>query len=161
MVQPAHSKRKPAPAALRIINGQGPRKRDGVPTDSAGRPIEQSIDFERRAPEKPEELSPDAEWLWDKVVKQMTEIGLLKPLDAYALEVACENFARWREAVRQRQQHALLGKNSQGVVTAPWIGIEERASREFRAWCSEFGITPAAENNLKMESEARGDDNPF
>ena len=50
--------------------------------------------------------------LWDLVVDQMSTIGLLKPLDGPALQVACENYARWKEAVRFRQAHALLAKNS-------------------------------------------------
>lgn len=150
MAVPAASKRRAAPAGLRIVGGRGDRK-DGIPTDSGGRPIERGPDFTRAAPAKPDNLSEDAHELWDLVVRQMTTVGLLKPLDGPALEVACENFARWREAVRFRQQHALLAKNSQGTVAAPWIGIEERASREFRAWAAEFGFTPAAEKALAGE----------
>ena len=135
------------PPGLRLIGGRGTRK-DGLETDSGGRPIQPGPEFTRAAPSKPAELSADAEWLWDRVIEQMTTVGLLKPIDAAALEALCETFARWREAVRFRRDHALLGKNSQGTVAAPWIGIEERASKEVRAWCAEFGITPAAERNL-------------
>lgn len=149
------------PHGLKLINSRGVRK-DGLPTDSGGRPIPPAPSFVRAAPDKPEILSPDASWLWDRVSEQMTRIGLLKPLDAASLEVMCETFARWREAVRFRKEHALLSKNSQGTVAAPWIGIEERASKEFRAWCAEYGITPAAEKNLKSESDGNGsDENPF
>lgn len=151
------------PPGLRIVGGQGIRK-DGRPTDSGGRPIDPGPAFVRAAPEKPVELSPDADWLWDRVVDQMMTVGLLKPIDAAALEALCETFARWREAVRFRRERALLGKNSQGVVAAPWIGIEERASKEFRAWCAEFGITPAAERNLTASTEGGANDdqgNPF
>lgn len=150
------------PNHLRILNGRGTRA-DGLETDSGGRPIQPGPEFARALPEKPAELSPDAGWLWDRVIDQMKDIGLLKPIDAAALEAACETFARYREAVRLRRENALLGKNSQGVVAAPWIGIEERASKEFRAWCAEFGITPAAERNLVgMDGHDDGKkDNPF
>lgn len=160
MAGAANAGRKAAPRNLRIV--QGGTAKDGRPVDSGGRPIEDPLPFNREAPAKPEHLSADAGWLWDKVVDQMTTVGILKPLDGPALEVACETFARWRQAVRQRVEHGNLGKNSQGVVTAPWVGIEERASKDFRAWCAEFGITPAAEKNLR--AEAAGNDpgnNPF
>ena len=160
MAGAANAGRKAAPRALRIVTG-GTTK-DGRPTDSGGRPIEDALPFVREAPSKPASLSEDAGWLWDRVVEQMVTFGVLKPLDGPALEVACETFARWREAVRFRQANGLLGKNSQGVVAAPWTGIEERASKDFRAWCAEFGITPAAEKNLR--AEATGNDpagNPF
>ena len=155
MARTANSGRKPAPTALRIIDGQGVRK-DGRHTDSGGRPLPETPDFYRSAPEKPDHLTGDAAWLWDQVVEQLESIGLLKPIDGPSLEVMCETFARWRDAVRQRNQHGSLGKNSQGVVTAPWVGIEERASKEFRSWCAEYGITPAAESNLKAESDGHG-----
>lgn len=150
------------PAALRLINGRGVRK-DGLETDSGGRPIDPGPAFVRADPAKPSNLSEDASWLWDQVVEHMRTVGLLKPLDAPALEVACETFARWREAVRFRKDRALLAKNSQGLVTAPWIGIEERASKDFRAWCAEFGFTPAAERNLASREAVPGDgeSNPF
>lgn len=162
MATNANAGRKAAPPGLRILNGRGTRK-DGRETDSGGRPIEEPPPFERGDPEKPATLSEDAAWLWDRVIEHMSTVGLLKPLDAAALEVACETFARWREAVRFRRDHALLHKNSQGTAAAPWIGIEERASKDFRAWCSEFGFTPAAERHLIGGDGANvgTDSNPF
>lgn len=164
MAIPAGSKRKPAPAQLRIIQGRG-IGRDGRPRDSGARVVEEPLPYRRQPPEKPQHLSADAEWLWDQVVEQMTTIGLLKPLDGAALEVACETFARWRDAVRHRREHGILGRNSQGVVAGPWTGVEERASREFRSWAAEFGFTPAAERALAVEggmnAGGSGGDNPF
>lgn len=158
--------RAAAPAGLRVLNGRGTRG-DGIPTDSGGRPVERPPAFTRQAPVKPDHLSPDAGELWDLVVEQMTSIGLLKPLDGPSLEVACENFARWREAVRARREHGLLSTTSQGQGAAPWTGLEERASREFRLWASEFGFTPAAEKALAGEvgnvvgPGNQGGSNPF
>lgn len=153
----ANSGRKAAPPALRLLNGRAEGK------DIAGRPVPPPLPVDRVQPEKPENLSADAGWLWDMVLAQYKSIGLLKPLDASSLEVACETFARWREAVRQRKLHGMLGKNSQGVVTAPWVGIEERASKDFRSWCAEFGFTPASEKNLSVESTGGGpgSSNPY
>lgn len=139
------------PRALKLVEGN-PGKR----------PIEAEVPFTRGLPVKPDELSEDAAWLWDRVIEQMQSTGLLKPIDAASLEALCETFARYREAVRFRRERALLSSNSQGVVAAPWIGIEERASKEFRAWCSEYGLTPAAERNLAGRDGDPGDqDNPF
>lgn len=162
MASSANAGRKRTPRALRIVSGT--TDASGRPVDSGGRPIEDEIPFERTDPAKPEDMSADAEWLWDQVVELMRNHQLLKPLDAAALEVACETFARWRDAVRRRKYQGMMHTNSQGEVTAPWIGIEERASKDFRAWCAEFGITPAAEKNLVTRSgDADGslDDNPY
>jgi len=157
MVATANAGRKAAPPGLRLLNGRSEGK------DSAGRDIPETPKFDRVSKlEKPADLSPDAAWLWDRVVEQMGAMGLLKPIDAPSLEVMCETFARWRDAVRKRKDAGMLGRNSQGIVTAPWVGIEERASKEFRSWCAEYGITPAAEKNLAGAGDGNDDgDNPF
>lgn len=139
-----------------------PRALKIVQDNPGKRPIEEEINFTRGLPAKPEELSEDAAYLWDLIIEQMNGIGLLKPVDAPSLEAVCETFARWREAVRFRRERGLFAKNSQGVVRAPWVSIEESASREFRSWCAEYGLTPAAEKNVAGADEAGpGAINPF
>lgn len=151
MAQPANAGGTHAkPRALKIVEGNPGR-----------RPLEPEVNFGRGLPIKPDELSPDASWLWDLIVSQMQGVGLLKPLDAASLEAVCETFARWREAVRFRRERGFLGENSQGVVAAPWVGVEERASREFRAWCAEYGLTPAAEKHVAGQDQDAGVVNPF
>ena len=142
--------RKPKPRALKIVEGN-PSKR----------PIEDEVNFTRGDPAKPGDLSEDASWLWDQIIEQMRGVGLLKPLDAPSLEILCETYSRWKEAGRMRKEKSILSNNSQGLVSAPWIGIEERAGKEFRAWCAEYGLTPAAERNLAPD-EGQGElGNPF
>ncbi|ANC31441.1 phage terminase small subunit P27 family [Isoptericola dokdonensis] len=158
MAQQAATGRKQQPAALRILHGG--RDAAGNPVDSGGRPIAPTRDFTRRAPDKPSDLSDDASWIWDLITSELEHVELLKPLDGGSLRVACETYARWKEAVRFRLERGLLSKNSQGVVTAPWVGIEERASKDFRAWCAEFGLTPAAEGKMPGAANAENE-NPF
>lgn len=158
MAGAANSGRKAAHPALKLMHSRP----NG--TDRNGRPIPATPNLHRAIPQKPAVLSEDAEWLWDQVIEQLATVGLLKPLDAASLEIACETFARWREAVRFRAERGQLGKNSQGVVAAPWIGIEERASKDFRAWAAEFGFTPASEKNLEGGTgggSSSGSGNPF
>lgn len=139
------------PRALKILEGNPGR-----------RPIEPEVPFKREPPEKPTDLSPDADLMWDEIVFHMQDVGLLKPVDGAALKMACETFARWQEAVRMRQTEGLLAMTSQGRGKAPWVAIEENASRDFRSWCAEFGITPATEKNLTNGNGEKDDpDNPF
>jgi P27 family predicted phage terminase small subunit len=148
--------RKAVPRNLKLLQGIAPGK------DSGGREVPPEIPFKRGPLPKPAKMSPDAEWLWDLVCEQMATVGLLKPLDGPALEHVCETFSRFREAVRWRQDHGLASKNSQGVGVAWWIRIESEASRDFRAWCAEFGLTPASEKNLGHGDDAGGGNvNPF
>lgn len=157
----ASAGRKGTPPGLKLINGQGTRK-DGQKTDSGGRIVKPTPSFRRALPQKPFELEGDASDLWDLIVQEMGRVELLKPIDAASLEILCETYARWKDAVRKRRQFGAISKNSQGVVTAPWVGIEERASKDFRSWCAEYGLTPAAENKLGESSGGTDDEgNPF
>lgn len=160
MATPARSAsngQTPRPPALRLLNAKTPGK------DAAGRVIPPPPPFKRSAPDKPADLAPDAEYLWDLVVEHWYTLDLLKPLDGPSLQVACETYARWKEAVRWRHQKGILAPNSQGIVQAPWVAIEAAASRDFRSWCAEYGLTPAAENRVNGGPRGDGPDNvnPF
>lgn len=105
-------------------------------------------------PTKPEGLTADAAEMWDLVVSQMATTGLLRPLSGPALEVACETYAQWREAVRMRRERGLTAVGSQGVGIGPWVRIEHQAGTDFKAWAAEYGLTPAAERKLAVETSA-------
>lgn len=141
----ANQGRKSKPPHLKLLDGRGNGR------DSGGRKVADPPKFDRALPVKPEDLSPAAEKMWDLIIEELPKADLLKPLDAFALQVGCETFARWYEAKRLRllqPNFGLLAKTSQGMGVSPLVRVESEASREFRAWCSEFGLTPAAEVKL-------------
>lgn len=112
----------------------------------------------RELPAKPARLSDMASMVWDEIVEALGERQtLLKRLDATSLEVWSETWARWRRAVEQRLEHGATIETSQGQTTAPWVGIEERASRELRQWAAEFGFSPSAERRLRLDVSSYGD----
>lgn len=150
----AASGRKSAPAHLKLVKGRGNGR------DSGGRVVPPPPPFARSIPAKPDDLSPAASAMWDAIVAALPDAHLLKPIDGYALQVGCETFARWYEAKKMRlaqPQNGLLSKNSQGLVVSPLVRVESEASREFRAWCAEFGLTPAAEVKISAGGDAARD----
>lgn len=152
---PANSGRTPRPRALKLIEGRGP----GV--DSGGRKVGVPPAFVRIPPVKPDGMTSDASELWDQLVEELPRLQLLKPLDGPALQILCETFSTWRAARRLISERGLTHVTSQGEGAAPWVGIAERAAREYRGWCAEFGLTPAAETKL-AKPEAQGDAaNPY
>jgi len=153
----ANAGRKAAPAGLKLLEGRGRGK------DSGGREVVPSPTFKRLPPEKPEDLSDEAEALWEEFVAELQRLQLLKPLDGPALQVAVEAFARWKDASRQLAAEGLTYVAPSGLVKVhPLVGIVERASAEFRAWCAEFGLSPAAERKLSAPAgDDDGEENPF
>lgn len=153
-------------ANLKLVEGRGNGR------DSGGRKIKTPPAFHRVTPDKPKFLSPHAAQLWDRVVDELPRLGLLKDLDGPALEMLCETYGVWRDAVDLRKgakeaaprTGGLMNSNSQGLVTAPWLKVEHEAAREFRALCGEFGLTPSAEMRLAGPTQGTGEPqtaNPF
>lgn len=150
--------RKSRPANLKLVGGRGAGR------DSGGRVVPPPPPFSRSIPTKPGDLSPAAARMWDAIVAELPDANLLKPLDGFALQVGCETFARWYEAKKMRlgqPNHGLLSKNSQGLVVSPLVRVESEASRDFRAWCAEFGLTPAAEVKLSAGQDPSNDGDLF
>lgn len=152
----ASAGRKPAPAGLKIIEGRGKG------TDSGGRLVKATPAFRRLPPERPAELSDVAGALWEEFVAELQRLQLLAPIHGPALQLACEAYARWRAATEQLAAEGMTYTSDGGLVKLhPLVGVVERSSAEFRAWCSEFGLSPAAENKLASPEADPGEENPF
>jgi P27 family predicted phage terminase small subunit len=157
---------KPRPAALKLIEGRNGR-------DSGGREVKPPPAFVRLPPDAPEWLPDEARAEWERVVPELARLNLAKPVDRAALTAYVLTWQRLVDAqklvtenrsvaidvdddglVTRVNGYGLLGKNSQGIVRAPWIAIIEAASKDLRAWCAEFGFTPSAEAKLSTATGA-------
>jgi P27 family predicted phage terminase small subunit len=147
--------RKSRPSHLKIAEGRG----NG--TDSGGRPVPDLPPFRRAIPVKPDDLTAAASRFWDRIVEDMTHADSLKPLDGFAMEALCESYSRWHEAKTERAAGPLTSITSQGVGVSPLVRVEAEASREFRSWCAEFGLTPAAEMKLATSKDPSDDGGVF
>lgn len=132
------------PAAMREASGRAP----GV--DSGGRPINAGPALGRIDDlVKPRYLSGHAVTFWEFVVQELKGSGVLRSVDVFALASLSETYARWREAVDQRQKFGITTPGVKGgVVKAPWITVEEIASRQLTQGLREFGLTPSSVQNL-------------
>jgi phage terminase small subunit len=48
------------------------------------------------APDKPPDLEPEAERLWDAIVPELERLRLVSRLDGDTLEASCATYARWK-----------------------------------------------------------------
>jgi P27 family predicted phage terminase small subunit len=151
----ANAGRKATPPGLKLVEGRSAGK------DSGGRPVKPTPAFRRLPPERPE-LSDVAGELWEEFVAELQRLQLLAPIHGPALQLACESYARWRKASDELAVEGMTYTTDSGLMKLnPLVGVVERASAEFRAWASEFGLTPAAENKLASPEAEPGEENPF
>lgn len=116
-------------------------------------------------PEAPKDLSPHARECWRTLAPELEKLGLLSVLDGPGFRLACETYALALYALeelrakkadgtpdRRARRPSLLDEDrAHGGMTKknPAFAIYAQASREFRAWCVEFGLSPSARVSLR------------
>ena len=116
-------------------------------------------------PQCPDWLMDDAKHEWKRVAPELNRIGLLTIVDQTALAGYCQSYARWKKA---EEEIKLLkntiyplkdeGGNIKGFQQYPQYGIVNQCLKQIRAFCSEFGLTPAARAKMELPNERNHDD---
>jgi P27 family predicted phage terminase small subunit len=91
---------------------------------------------------------------WHRVVPELARLRLTKQPDAAGLTAYCLTWQRLLDAQAVVAVEGLLHEGKQGLVRHPALGVVVEASKELRAWCAEFGLTPAAEAKVSRGGEA-------
>lgn len=138
----AYPKRRPP--ELRLLGGESPGR------DSGGRKVEPGLPAVKGCPPAPRFLPKEARAEWKRITPELARLGILAYLDRASLTAYCLTWWRLVEAQHQLNEEGVLGVNSQGTVRHPAAAVIEAASKELRAWCGEFGLTPSARGRMTV-----------
>lgn len=130
----------PEPKPLKLLKGSDPNtgRDEPLPRDLPAQP--------------PGFLSPLASLEWRRILPDLDFMGVTKAVDQSTLAAYCESFARWRTLMEIAQSSPpLLKGRDGGLVKNPIQSQVGQASSELRAWCREFGLTPASRAVLRSE----------
>lgn len=144
--------RKPVPTQLKVVRGN-PGKRPLNADEPQTPALESDADI-------PAYLSDRAREHWHLVAAQLREAKLLGRVDAHALGLYCEAFARYTDA------NAKIAKSGPVVVApsgfpvqSPYLAIANKAHEQMCKLLIEFGMTPSSRSRVsKVES---GEDDPY
>jgi P27 family predicted phage terminase small subunit len=109
-------------------------------------------------PRMPKHLSPVAAEKWKELVRLLAKRGTLTAVDASALEIYCEQYARYRKLLKELDQHGEMVEvevlDSSGVahtkrVQNPAAKLVTQLENSMRAYQKEFSITPASREKSK------------
>src|SRR4029077_15892039 len=150
--------RRPKPTHLKLVTGN-PGKR----------PLNKNKPQpERNLPSPPPELYPEAKAEWNRIAKELHNLGLLTGLDRAALAAYCQSYGRWIIAERAIAKmakadpltHGLIKPTVGGGVPNALVRAASHAMADMVRYAGEFGMTPSARSRL---STAAGADktNPF
>lgn len=129
------------PTALKVLEGNPGKKRLNQ-AEPKPRPT---------APRCPNWLAPEAQERWRELAPEMERLGLLTVVDGIALEALLQTWARWREAERGLE----TAEGPDRYHLAAEIG---RYLAQIRAFCAEFGLTPASRGRIQLPTEKADDD---
>ena len=141
--------RPPLPPELKLIAGA---RKDRI-NDKAPELIED--DFE-----PPETLDKIALAEWKRIVPDLRNAGVLSKTDRAALEIYCETYSQWRQAIKliQTKGITVVDDETGEVKVAPWYRIAETAGKACRALLEQFGCTPSSRGRVKAEKESEKDE---
>jgi P27 family predicted phage terminase small subunit len=104
-------------------------------------------------------MSLEARAEYRRLIRQYRGSGLLTHFDRAGLAMLCELYARWKKAEESLAKSGLVIETKQGnLVQNPMLGIANRAQAEYRRWCIEFGLTPAARARIAIPERTTEDE---
>jgi P27 family predicted phage terminase small subunit len=136
--------RRPKPTQLQLLHGafdKNPQRRN------RNEPIAPT-----EAPICPNHLNAVAKAEWKKICGQLRELGILSRSDRAALELYCQSYAAWREALKMLEQHGCVVETQRGPRRSPWDVIREKSGAFCTRLLIEFGLTPAARTRVHVQN---------
>lgn len=142
--------RKPVPTVLKLIRGN-PGKRalpENEPKPAIGADM-------------PDWLSLEAQKHWPIVSRQLLDAGVLTRMDATALGLYCESWARWKHANDHIAKFGPLVKSASGIpMQSPLLAIANTAWMQMTKMLIEFGMTPSSRTRVTVAAHQE-EENPF
>lgn len=126
------------PTALKVVRGN-PGKR----------PLPENEPTPKGEAVAPDWLSLQAAAHWPAVADQLERAGVLTSMDAHALAMYCEAFARWQDANALIAKTGLVVPGQKGTLTQnPAVHIANAAFDQMRKMLIEFGMTPSSRSRV-------------
>ena len=103
---------------------------------------------------------------WRRVVRELSAVaGLVTSVDADALAMYCETYARWVQASRKLAMSGMVEKlkTNQGgeyLAMSPYVTIINQCMRTMKQLLTEFGMTPASRTRIQI-IERPPEEDPF
>ena len=149
--------RGPAPTPTKMLEMRGSwraKKRQGEPKP------------ERSRPQCPRWLRKEAKRIWEELIPQIDEMGILGRCDRHALARYCQALANWRLAEEWVMEHGDVypEKNEKGEVIGvkeyPQVGKSIRLAEMLLRLEKQFGLNPAARAGLGTVREPPDPNDP-
>jgi P27 family predicted phage terminase small subunit len=131
---------KPEPTNLRILRGNPGRRR--LP--------DREVQPDATPPACPDHLDDEARREWNRVIGELSRLGLVTTLDRAALAAYCHAWSRWIGAEAKLKEFGTIIKSPNGYpIMSPYLSIANTALKQMRDFLVEFGMSPQARHGLE------------
>jgi P27 family predicted phage terminase small subunit len=138
--------RRPVPTRIKVLTGN-PGKRPL--NEHEPRP-------EPAIPDCPPQLGPLAREEWNRLITELSSLGMITALDRSALATYCNAYGLWAEATEAIQKYGTMVKSPTGYpIQSPYVSIANRQAEIMMRIASEFGFTPASRSRISAPLEDR------
>jgi len=146
-------RRGPAPTPTNIVHLRGNPGKRALPKEEP--------QPRRSRPSCPRWLKGEARKEWKRIVPELDSLGLLTVVDRAALVTYCQAWARWVDAEANVEQYGsvLKAEKSDYIQISPYVTISKQSALLVKAFCQEFGLTPASRTRIAVPEPPKGD--PF
>ena len=133
--------RKPKPTVVKMLEGNPGKRQLNL--------FEPRPEREMKPLRAPEWLEKEAKAEWNRLNKNLFELGLLTKFDVQAFALYCQAYARWREAEEFITQHGSIVKTSKGGwQQVPQVSIAHQNQKIMLQAAAEFGLTPSSRSRM-------------
>lgn len=144
---------RPSPTKVKLLHGE--RHRDRLNFDEP--------DPRNVLPIPPSDVDDEVREVWDRIVRELSFMGLAHAPDADALHCYCEAVVNHRKASRTLKTEPILVKSKYNTwMKNPALAVQREAANAIRQFAQEFGLTPSARSTISVKGlKDDTDENPF
>ena len=133
--------RKPLPSNVVRLRGNPGKRRlnDAEPQPAA------------KVPPCPACLGDEARKEWQRLAKELGELGLLTGLDRGLLAAYCQAHALWVEAVSSIERYGTMVKSPNGYpMQSPYVAVANKQVDIMVRIAAELGMTPSSRTRIRV-----------
>ena len=113
-----------------------------------------------RIPPCPSCLGDEARKEWQRLAKELAELGLLTGLDRGLLAAYCQAHALWVEAVSSIERYGTMVKSPNGYpMQSPYVAVANKQVDIMVRIAAELGMTPSSRTRIRVGDKTPED--PF
>lgn len=147
----------PKPTALKKI--EGTYRKDRAPINE----IQPSISMDLEAPT---DLNEWGQKYWVDIMSEYSKVGLVTKVDIGALHSLCQWYGVFQEALDivaikglevEIERYTPKGEPFTVRDVNPMIGVADKAYKNYKMMCVEFGLTPASRTRISAPDQTDKD----